>query len=77
LLAVIAAGALMAWFDTFLGNWPAAWYGVIPALCIAIGIVAQPPIAYFVARDVGRPHTEIPVAAKHTEIGTAQGQQRE
>ena len=75
LLAIIASGALMAWFDTFLRNWPTGWYGVFPAICIAIGIVAQPPIAYLVARDVGRAHTEI--TPKHTEILSGGRQQGE
>ncbi|HEY3492867.1 MAG TPA: hypothetical protein VGK43_07930 [Solirubrobacterales bacterium] len=50
-LAVIvtAAGALVAWGDVYLGDWPGPWYRSVPVICIAVGIAVQPVIAVVVA----------------------------
>lgn len=56
LLAVIASGAVLAWWDLFAGkNWPSGCNRRLEAIGILLGIVAQPLVAVAIARNVTKP----------------------
>jgi hypothetical protein len=54
-LTGVAAGAGFAWARIFVvGAWPSRVDELVPAMCIALGIVAQPVIAWTVVRLLHR-----------------------
>lgn len=54
-LTAVATGAAFAWERIFLVEaWPSRLDEQVPALCIAVGIVAQPVIAWTVVRLLRR-----------------------
>jgi hypothetical protein len=54
-LAIVAAAALLAWTDLFLGNnWPEGWNGRLEVLVLLFAIVAQPLIALVIAVGIWR-----------------------
>lgn len=57
-VTIVAVGAASAWARIFLETWPPRIDDQIPAICIAIGILAQPIVAWIVVRLLYRrsPH---------------------
>lgn len=51
LVCVLAVGAGSAWWDIY-SDWPDSLTGAIQAVCIAIGIVAQPCFSVAIALNV-------------------------
>ena len=48
-VALIAFGALMAWWSTFIDHWPAHFQGRAVAVVLAAAIVGQPLFAFLLA----------------------------
>lgn len=48
-LTCVAVGAAFAWSRLFLDDWPQRIDDQVPALCLAVGIIAQPIVAWIVA----------------------------
>ena len=60
LLLVIAAGAVLAWWDLFGGrSWPASCNRRFEAIGLLLGIVAMPLIAAAIARNVAKPRKRL------------------
>jgi hypothetical protein len=53
-LTALASGAIVAWGDLFLRDWPARFGLWFPAATIAIGILAQPVFAWVVVINLRR-----------------------
>lgn len=53
-LTTVAVGAGFAWSRLFVGAWPSRLDEQIPAICLAVGIAAQPVIAWSVVRLLHR-----------------------
>jgi hypothetical protein len=49
-LTTIAIGACFAWARVFLVAWPSRIDEQVPAICLRIGIVAQPFVAWTIVR---------------------------
>ena len=49
-LTLVAVGAGFAWGRIFLTIWPQRIDEQVPAICVAVGIAAQPIVAWFVVR---------------------------
>ena len=56
-LTTVAIGAAFAWSRLFLHHWPARIDEQVPIICLAIGIAAQPVVAWTVVRLLFRRHT--------------------
>jgi len=49
-LTTVAIGAAFAWSRLFLGSWPSRLDEQLPVICLAVGIAAQPIVAWTVVR---------------------------
>ncbi len=49
-LTTVAIGAAFAWSRLFINHWPTRIDEQVPVICLAIGIVAQPLVAWTVVR---------------------------
>lgn len=55
LIALVGAGAVLAWTDLFLGSgWPSGWNGPLEAIALLCAIVAQPLVALLIAVGIWR-----------------------
>jgi hypothetical protein len=52
ILLVVAFGAATAWWDVYVHAWPNSFTGSAQAVCILVGILAQPLFAAAVALNV-------------------------
>lgn len=48
-VSVLALGALVAWADQFLDDFPSGIGRLVPVFCLALGILAQPVLAWTIA----------------------------
>lgn len=56
LVTLVAVGALIAWWDLFIGgDWPKGVGDWAPVVVIGLAIVAQPVLTWAVARGVAKP----------------------
>lgn len=56
-LTTVAIGAAFAWARLFLHDWPARVDEQVPLICLAIGIAAQPVVAWTFVRLLFRRRT--------------------
>jgi len=51
-LTIIAAGAVMAWWQVFVDHWPRSNLRWLEATAVVIGISAQPLVSFRAARGI-------------------------
>jgi hypothetical protein len=61
LVSLVAVGALIAWADLFLGDWPDGFGRWGPVVVIGLAIVAQPVLTWVVAYGVRRNQPDRPI----------------
>lgn len=54
-LTVVAAGALLAWWQVFIDEWPTSFLRKLIAGAVAVGVCAQPVISWIAVRAIKPP----------------------
>jgi hypothetical protein len=49
LVTALGLGAIVAWGQSFLGEWPSGVATMFPLICIAAGVLMQPVLSWWIA----------------------------